>query len=309
MNQARRGGIRGVAAGICVLAAVGCMQGKDEADGFDAGPALQADEAQYGEDDASAGAEAIPPLTYTVYRIQKGDMIGALSERYGLTQDTLINVNNIKQSRLLQVGQYLKIPSMPGILHTVKADGDTVGQIALKYEVSAEKCASANALGVSEPLRAGAVLFVPDAQMDFVARQEINGDLFVAPLRNQFKYFSSYFGWRDDPFRSGKRSYHTGVDMVARGGVGTPVYAAMAGTVIAAGWDNTFGNYVKIQHHSGYVTLYGHLHTLNISRGRKASTSTMIGTVGSTGLSTGPHLHFTVYKNGRLVNPLGLMKQ
>ena len=69
---------------------------------------------------------------------------------------------------------------------------------------------------------------------------------------------------------------------------------------------NTYGNYVVIRHHSGYQTLYGHLNTINTKRGRYVYTNTKIGTVGSTGMSTGPHLHFAVYKNGKGVNPQNL---
>jgi murein DD-endopeptidase MepM/ murein hydrolase activator NlpD len=89
---------------------------------------------------------------------------------------------------------------------------------------------------------------------------------------------------------------------------GTSIYAAMVGVVITAGWNATYGNYVIISHHSGYRTLYGHMNSIAVSVGRSVSTTTKIGTVGNTGLSTGPHLHFTVYKNGSTVNPIRLMK-
>jgi murein DD-endopeptidase MepM/ murein hydrolase activator NlpD len=87
---------------------------------------------------------------------------------------------------------------------------------------------------------------------------------------------------------------------------GTPVYAALDGTVSATGYDVTYGNYIVISHHSGYQTLYGHLNTILTSPGKFVTTSTKIGLVGNTGQSTGPHLHFTIYKNHSTINPANL---
>lgn len=243
-------------------------------------------------------------LTYQTYRVKSGDMIGFIADRYGVTQDTIISINNIKQSRLIQVGQYLKIPSMPGILYSTKAKGETPQTISEKYKVDAEKCALVNSISVDTELENGVTIFIPDAQLDWATRQEINGDLFRRPLRAKY-YLSSYYGWRDSPFNTGKRSFHTGIDMACP--TGTPIYPAMDGLVTAAGYNSTYGNYVIIQHHSGYKTLYGHMSKITCKKGNFVYTTTQIGKVGSTGLSTGPHLHFTVYKNGKTVNPLGLL--
>ena len=243
-------------------------------------------------------------LTYQTYRVKSGDMIGFIADKYDVTQDTIISINNIKQSRLIQVGQYLKIPSMPGILYTTKTKGETPSTIAEKYKVDAEKCALVNNISIDTELESGLQLFVPDAQLDWATRQEINGDLFRKPLHSRY-YLSSYYGWRDSPFNTGKRSFHTGIDMACS--TGTPIYPAMDGVVTAAGYNSTYGNYVIVQHHSGYKTLYGHMSKITCKKGNFVYTTTQIGKVGSTGLSTGPHLHFTVYKNGKTVNPLGLL--
>jgi murein DD-endopeptidase MepM/ murein hydrolase activator NlpD len=82
----------------------------------------------------------------------------------------------------------------------------------------------------------------------------------------------------------------------------------MSGRVSAVGWDDGFGNYVVISHHSGYRTLYAHMSVIRVKAGAYVGTGERIGDVGSTGRSTGPHLHFTVYKNGVTVNPRALMK-
>ncbi len=243
-------------------------------------------------------------LCYFTYRVQKGDMIGFIADKFNVTQDTIISVNNIHQSRLIQIGQILKIPSMPGIVYTVKKNGETANSIAEKFEVSAEKLARVNHLQENQNLVAGQTLFAPDALLDWVTRQEINGDLFHKPVRSRY-YLSSYYGWRSSPF-SGKRSYHSGVDMACP--QGTPVYAALGGTVTSVGYNNVYGNYIIVTHHSGYKTLYGHLSKQLVTRGKWVDTNSRIGLVGSTGLSTGPHLHFTVYKFGKTVNPAWLWK-
>lgn len=243
-------------------------------------------------------------ITYQTYRVKSGDMIGFIADAFDVTQDTIISVNNIKQSRLIQPGQYLKIPSMPGIVYTVKKDGETPETIAAKYEVNSEKCALVNMLEPGSELSAGTSLFIPDAELDWATRQEINGDLFHKPLRARY-WLSSPYGWRDSPFSTGKRTFHSGVDMAI--GAGTPIYAALDGKVVAAGFNATYGNYVIIEHHSGYRSLYGHMSKIACKKGNFVYTSTVIGYVGSTGMSTGPHLHFTVYKNGKTINPMTVL--
>ena len=244
-------------------------------------------------------------LTYQTYRVKSGDMIGYIADAFGITQDTIISVNNIRQSRLIQPNQYLKIPSMPGILYTVKKDGETIETIAEKYEVDSQKCALVNYLTPSTELKAGYSLFVPDAELDWMTRQEINGDLFKKPLKVRY-WLSSSYGWRDSPFNTGSRSFHGGIDMAVA--QGTPIYPAMDGKVTTAGYNATYGNYVIITHHSGYKTLYGHMSKITCQKGNFVyAQKTQIGLVGSTGLSTGPHLHFTVYKNGNTINPLSVL--
>ncbi|MBQ0039125.1 MAG: M23 family metallopeptidase [Treponema sp.] len=242
-------------------------------------------------------------LSYISYRVKKGDMIGYIADEFGITQDTIISVNNIRSSRLIQIGQYLKIPSLPGILYTVHSDGETIETIAEKYKVDADKCSSVNNISLKEPLTAGKSLFVPYAELDWITRQEINGDLFKRPLKNRY-YFTSMFGWRKNPFDASKRTYHGGIDMACA--KGTTVYAALPGKVVTAGWSDVYGNYVVIAHHSGYKSLYGHMDSITTKKGAFVDTNSRIGKVGNTGMSTGPHLHFAVYKNGRSVNPANL---
>ena len=253
----------------------------------------------------TAAADA-SKITYQTYRVKSGDMIGFIADEFNVTQDTIISVNNIKNTRTIQPGQYLKIPSMPGIVYTVKEDGETPATIAEKYEVDADKCALVNFVSTDSPLASGSSLFVPDAALDAFTLAEINGDLFKKPLHARY-WLSSNYGWRDSPFNAGKRTFHGGIDMAIA--QGTPIYPAMSGIVETVGFNATYGNYVIIRHHSGYKTLYGHMKsTAPVKAGNYVyAGTTVIGYVGSTGMSTGPHLHFTVYKNGKTINPLTVL--
>jgi murein DD-endopeptidase MepM/ murein hydrolase activator NlpD len=239
-------------------------------------------------------------LLHRSYRVEKGDMIGDLALKFGLNQDTIISYNAIKNTRLLQIGQVLKIPNQDGILYTVK-EGDSLEKIAENYQTGTEAIRTVNEL-FSDTIHPKTVLFIPNARLDWVNLQEINGDLFIWPISG---YISSHYGFRSNPI-TGVRQFHTGIDIAAN--TGAPIRAAMSGRVIFAGWSDVFGNYVVINHHSGYRTLYGHMSAIRVKNGALVGTGERIGDAGSTGVSTGPHLHFTVYKNGVTVNPRGLLK-
>jgi len=240
-------------------------------------------------------------LLYDAHIMRGGDNISTLAINYGLNQDTIISINKIANSRLLQVGRVLKIPNQDGIIHTVRS-GETLSSIAERYKVEQENIQFLNEL-FSDKVTVGTELFIPGARLDWARLQEINGDLFIWPLRGAI---TSYYGYRRNPFNPSRRQFHNGIDI--RGSTGAPVRAAMAGRVSRVGWDNVFGNYVIINHHSGYRTLYGHLNVIRTRTGVYVAQGERIGDVGNTGLSTGPHLHFTVYKNGVTVNPLALMR-
>jgi murein DD-endopeptidase MepM/ murein hydrolase activator NlpD len=212
-------------------------------------------------------------------------------------------VNKIKNSRTIQIDQYLKVPLIPGILYTVPTDGETIDAIAQKYEVSAEKFAEVYNVSQTQTLQAGTTLLVPDAKLDRATLQEINGDMFLWPLHRAIR-ISSSFSWRRSPF-TGARQWHNGLDLPAPSG--TSIFAALDGRVSAVSYNATYGNYIILEHRSGYRTLYGHMSSTQVSVGDYVWTNTVIGRVGSTGASTGPHVHFTVYKNGREVNPRSLL--
>jgi murein DD-endopeptidase MepM/ murein hydrolase activator NlpD len=109
-------------------------------------------------------------------------------------------------------------------------------------------------------------------------------------------------GMRDHPIQLGVTKFHNGVDIRAK--TGTWVGAAAEGTVIHAGWINGYGKTIKIKHENGYVTMYAHLSEIHVKNGQKVAAGKLIGKSGSTGHSTGPHLHFSIFRNGKVMNPL-----
>ena len=240
-------------------------------------------------------------LSFSNYTLEKGDIIGNIAASAGLNDDTLMSVNNIKNARLLQIGQVIKIPNQDGIYHTVKKD-DTLESVAEKYNTTVSRISTVNEL-FSDTLAVNSALFIPGAKMDWVNKQEINGDLFIWPCAG---YITSGYGYRKSPFDDSVRQFHSGLDIGAY--IGAPIKAAMAGRVSQVGFNDSFGHYVVISHHSGYRTLYAHMNTVRVKAGAFVATNERIGDVGISGLTTGPHLHFTVYKNGVTVNPRTLMK-
>ncbi len=250
--------------------------------------------------DLSADERGARGLFYYAYKVAKGDTLSAIADSHNVTLDTVVSFNGIKNARSLKVGTLLKIPSMAGILYTAKA-GDSAESVAKANGISAERIVEANNLS-SGALKAGSSLFLPDARLASFTLREISGDLFNWPVRS---YITSWYGWRDDPF-TGARKFHNGLDIGAA--MGTSVKAAMDGTVAATGYSAGLGNYVIIRHHAGWQSLYGHLKTISVKQGQRVALGERIAYSGNTGYSTGPHLHFSVLKNGRTVNPYNVLR-
>jgi murein DD-endopeptidase MepM/ murein hydrolase activator NlpD len=154
----------------------------------------------------------------------------------------------------------------------------------------------------SDIVTPGTVLFIPGARMKKEELKRALGELFIYPL-SHFR-LTSPFGWRKDPI-SGVRRHHGAIDLAAP--AGTPVKSAMDGKVASLGYNSVYGNFIILSHDGGYQTLYAHLSAVTVTKGSRAAQGTKIGEVGNTGYSTGAHLHFGVYKNGRAVNPLDFL--
>ncbi|NES85671.1 MAG: M23 family metallopeptidase [Moorea sp. SIO2B7] len=121
---------------------------------------------------------------------------------------------------------------------------------------------------------------------------------------NTYSHISSEFGWRrywSNQQNKWVEDFHTGIDLAAN--YGTSIESALSGTVQKRWYDSIGGNQIKIDHGNGLVTWYAHLSSFNVSVGQKVTNDTVIGKVGSTGHSTGNHLHFQVVLNGKSVNP------
>lgn len=251
----------------------------------------------------SSLAFALKPVEFQKYTVKPGDNITRISKKFGLSNiSTLIAVNNISNARRLQAGEVIKIPSTDGIVHVVKKNENLAG-IASKYGVTVESLLDVNDLS-SDKLQIGQNIFIPGARLDTNSLKMALGELFKCPITAKWR-LSSPYGNRADPF-TGVKKFHTGMDMAAP--TGTPVKAALDGKVVAVSYNQVYGNYVIISHINGYQSLYAHLHTATVKAGQYLQQGQKLGLVGSTGYSTGPHLHFTVYKNGKLVNPQELIK-
>jgi murein DD-endopeptidase MepM/ murein hydrolase activator NlpD len=264
---------------------------------------LGAGAADSGSDIAGGGASAEGRvdrgLYFTAYKVARGDTVSGIAEDFNITLDTVVSFNGIKSARTLQPGRILKIPNMSGILYTARA-GDSAASVAAANGVSPDRVVEANGL-MSDALTPGRIVFLPDAKLASFTLREIAGDLFGWPARG---WISSWYGWRSDPF-SGTRVFHNGIDIGVD--TGTPVRAAMEGTVSETGYSSGYGNYILVYHHAGWESLYGHLQSISVRPGQRVAAGQRIAYSGNTGYSTGPHLHFSVFKSGRTVNPFNVL--
>ncbi len=238
-------------------------------------------------------------LKLSPYKVQPGDSISQIAQTFKLNLDTIISWNDIRDVRSIRPGMTLEIPNIDGLKYTVRR-GDTLEQIAQSAGLPLNSVLDANRLP-SSVISVGQELFLPGARMSSNDLNRVLGNLFIYPVRGKI---SSYFGSRPDPF-TGVRRFHNGVDIV--NAPGTSIGAAMAGTVQAVGFNNNYGYYVILRH-SGYQTLYGHLSRYVVTRNQKVQQGQKIGELGTTGYSTGPHLHFSIFRNGEAVDPLSFLK-
>jgi murein DD-endopeptidase MepM/ murein hydrolase activator NlpD len=128
---------------------------------------------------------------------------------------------------------------------------------------------------------------------------------YLWPVITDTYHLSSPFGWRSDPFRN-TRKWHAGMDIAD--GMGSPITAAADGVVTFVGWRMGYGNLVEIKHENGFTTRYGHLSKGIAKEGQHVNAGDLVALMGSTGRSTGPHLHFEVRKDDNVLNPLAFIK-
>lgn len=254
------------------------------------------------------------------YVVVSGDTLSSIGELFKISTDAIIYANNIADEDFLKPGQTLIIPPVEGVVYAVRK-GDTLASIAAKFKVPAQSIGEFNYIFDNNDLKVGQKIVVPEAEIPQIPPAFIpppvasRNRLSPVPLsaynesgrESQVEGATGTFGW---PMTSRSLSqyfsrYHLGVDITSP--VGTPVYASDGGVILRAGWwQGGFGNAVKIDHGNGYTTAYAHMSRILVSVGQRVNKGQIIGEVGSTGHSTGPHTHFVVQKDGKYLNPLGV---
>ncbi|NBC29318.1 MAG: peptidoglycan DD-metalloendopeptidase family protein [Spirochaetes bacterium] len=218
----------------------------------------------------------------------------ALSAQFGLPYSSLASLNRLDHDDPLPAE--VLVPNMPGLFVPEEPSSDTERVVASRR---AEDLARAQAVTITVDREPTRFRFFPGSDFDRVERLSYLGILFRRPVRDT--RISSFYGFRRSPFTA-KPSFHSGVDFP--GPIGTPVFAAREGEVIAIGIHDVYGRFVRIRHQGGYETFYGHLDDIDVELNQRVSSGMMLGTVGNTGLSTGPHLHFEIRLNGTSRDPV-----
>ena len=237
-----------------------------------------------------------------VYVVKAGDTLWSLGRRYGVDWKTIAYANNLSLNGKIRPGQSLSIPTGEKQYHIVK-QGENLWQIARQYNIDMELLASANDIRNTDYLPVGMRLVIPiegEEAVPAYARQDLSSrykGYWKWPVKGQI---SSTYGPRGAEF-------HHGLDIAAD--VGEKIYPLHAGTVKFSGWlNNIYGRAVIIDHGDGIKTVYAHNSKNLVKQGARVKTSDPIAEIGSTGRSTGPHLHLEVHVDGKTIDPLILLE-
>ncbi|MFM8322541.1 MAG: peptidoglycan DD-metalloendopeptidase family protein, partial [Chloroflexota bacterium] len=256
------------------------------------------------------------------YTVQKGDSIFEIANKFDLQPESVLWANYAllnDNPDLLSIGMELLIPPVDGVVHRWET-GDDLDGVAARYKTNAAAIINwpGNALDLVDPqVPIGAELMVPGGQREFrqwiiptIPREAAgvaNSVLGAGACQGPFSgaYGSGTFIWPSNAHTLSGNDYwpgHLAIDIGI--GEGQPIYAADAGVVVFAGWSNGgYGNTVMIDHGNGYQTLYAHMSLVTARCGQSVSQGTPVGQAGSTGNSTGAHLHFEVRYQGGFVSP------
>lgn len=244
---------------------------------------------------ASAGNERKDIITYVV---QPGDIPSVIAASFGITTNTLLWANNLSDGQLIRPGNNLAILPVSGIRYKVK-QGDTISSIAVSYKGSIDKIIAFNGLDESGGILAGDYIIVPDGEMPQRAYSGYSPK-YAQNLQNldsDFIHPTAGVGYKSKGLHP-----HNAIDVAAP--CWTPIYAAAAGTVVISdgyGWNGGYGKYIKIDHGNVVGSLYSHHIQNEVSAGQYVQQGQLIAYMGSTGRSTGCHVHWEVF--GAL-NPL-----
>ena len=264
------------------------------------------------------------------YIVKGGDTLSTIAEYYGISAGSILWANNMKETDYIKPGQTLEIPPSDGVLVTVSS-GDTLSSLAKKYEANEQAIADFNWLDYPFVLEQGEKLFIPDGKMpappqpiiasspSFVSNQYTTAAA-SAPSGdpNVGRFLSWPVAGGAGVISQGYSAWHRAID-IASSALPT-IIAPASGTVIFAGCNgycpplgSTYGGSgyawsIQIDHGNGYTTWYAHLKDIYVRSGQAVGAGEAIGQLGSTGRSTGPHLHFELRRGvafGTQVNPLG----
>lgn len=248
------------------------------------------------------------------YVVQSGDTVSTIAAEFGLLQNTLLWANNMTTRSVIRPGQQLKILPVDGVMYSVKK-GDTLSKLAKNFSVSEADITTYNKLEDEAPLSVSQDLIIPGGRPQAapvptqIARAtpapiiEVIKDALGRPGSSpdstsismiwptSGKVITQYWGWK-----------HTGVDI--DGHYDSPIYASESGVVEVSGWGRGYGIQAVLNHENGYKTRYAHMSKIFVSSGDRVTKGDVIGMVGTTGNSTGTHLHFEIYLNGARKNPL-----
>ncbi len=262
---------------------------------------------------ASTDDSSAPRTKIETYVVEPGDTCGGIAEKFNLDVNTIIWANNLRSSCVVRVGATLTILPVDGITHQVK-NGDTVSKIAKNYGGTTEQILSFNGLPDAGSLTVGETLIVPGGKpivtVVTAPRPSTSGGSSavtpspVAPKvtgsgtmtwPTDLTIITQKFGWS-----------HTGIDIDC--GYTNNNYAAADGIVKYSGWRNGYGETVEVDHGNGLVTRYAHHAKRYVVAGQQVVKGEAVGLCGTTGRSTGTHLHFEVMVNGKFMNPLSYVR-
>lgn len=252
----------------------------------------------------------------TTYTIQGGDTVSGIAKKFGISVNTILWANGMTARSVLKVGRDLTILPVSGVLHAVKK-GETLGAIAKQYGTDIDKILAANRVRSASQIRIGESLVIPDGKPPASAVRQVAPaaparlgdirDVFKAPPEGVAGQaaIEGKLVWPTDQHLINQyfKSRHPGLDL--NGNLSNHTYAVDDGIVTFSGWNSGgYGNMILIDHGNGMVTRYAHHSKQYVGVGDHVAKGQVIGQIGSTGRSTGPHLHFELYVNGRRVNPL-----